>query len=549
MTNPPCYDAAQLAAIQTDAARALVSATAGAGKTAVLVGHIQHLVESGVHPQRIICLTFTNAAARVMEARLGYRVNYCGTLHSWLLRLLNTHGSLIGFAPGVGVVDDEQAEELLADIAAGQRCKWTKDERDAARNDWTQHTFNPTKAQLCVAAYRRRLRESNCLDFDGILHFGKQVVEQMAKRKMWHGIHLLVDEFQDTSDDFMAIYDALPAEKRFYVGDKCQSIFGYLGSDVDNFDREVAGGATVVRMETSYRCAASICRCATALVAAGGGTEKTLPRPGAPAGRAELHEFADMEAECKWIAKTIRELECERDCAILLRTNALCDDYRAVLEGYGLPIARREQRGLPQDWPQVRALVTVLQNPDNDILCESFIAVLRGKAQAALSRREAIAAQVSLNAHCLHLPPDLDAQSAVAYAVGKHPSAESSAKLLASAATLPEDAGVGELLIALAEPEKAASTGGVVVSTVHSAKGMEFSTCFIPAMENGILPSNRDFSDPASLAEARRICYVAITRAKQNCLMSWCRTRRERFGRFEDVARQPSRFAVEAGLT
>ena len=48
---------------------------------------------------------------------------------------------------------------------------------------------------------------------------------------------------------------------------------------------KVVNPTTIFHLETSYRCAASICRCATALVAAGGGTEKTLPRPGAPAGR------------------------------------------------------------------------------------------------------------------------------------------------------------------------------------------------------------------------------------------------------------------------
>ena len=247
VTNQHYFDTAQLAAIQTDAARAVVLSAAGSGKTMVIVEHIRYIVESGVSPAKILCLTFTVAAARVMESRLGYRISYCGNLHAWLLRLLNAHGALIGFAPGVGVIDEERADDLLAEIVAGHRYKGTKDDLDAARKDWSQHCFNPTKAQLCISAFRRRLRESNTVDFDGILHFGKRVVERLAERKEWRWTHLLVDECQDSSNEHFEIYEVMPVEKRFYCGDMHQRIMGFLGAG-DAFEKMARNALTNAKM-------------------------------------------------------------------------------------------------------------------------------------------------------------------------------------------------------------------------------------------------------------------------------------------------------------
>ncbi len=542
------YDAAQLAAVRSGAPRTLVLSAAGSGKTAMIVGHVRHLLDTGVQPGRVVCLTYTTAAAKVMSDRMGAKISFVGTLHSFLLRLLNSHGALVGFAPGVSAVDDEWSADMVAEIRASQRYKGTEAAMEQALREWPGSLACPTPAQLVVMAYRRKLRQSNATDFGGIVHWGLKLVQKMAADGVWKVTHLVVDEFQDTSAEFAAVYDAMPVAHRFYCGDPNQSIFSFLGGDVGNI-LSGAAAQVVVRAETSYRCPVSVCRAATALVAAGGGVEKTMPRPGAPEGRCECREFADMEAEVKWIAKTVRELECEDDCAVLLRTNSLKELYAAALEGYGIPVARREQPQSPQDWRVVRSLLAALQNVDNDLVCESFLVALRGKEAAAESKREAVAAGKSLNAHCLHMPVGLNARAAAEFCAAKRPSQASCERLAAALALLPEDAPVSDLLVALNEPEKAdIVAGGVVVSTVHSAKGLEFSTVMLPAFEEGVLPSARDARDPASLAEARRVAYVAITRAEQNLFVSHCRVRRERFGRFADAEMQVSRFVREAGL-
>lgn len=300
----------------------------------------------------------------------------------------------------------------------------------------------------------------------------------------------------------------------------------------------------VFKLETNYRCSASVCCAASALIVAGGGKERTLPRPGAPEGSATLHEFADEQAEVKFIAQKIRELECEKSCGILLRTNALCDQYRLALEAYGLPVSKRERGELPGDWAAVRALIAALVNPSNDLLCEGLLMALHGKEKAEEMRCDAIAAQVGVNERCLQLPYDLDAVGACNYAVSKHTSSDSVAKLRVACEAAGEGATVSDLLMALHEPEKAEVIPGVVVSTIHSAKGLEWDCVFICAAEEGVLPSHRDEGDSEALAEARRLFYVAMTRARLRLFVTWCRSRREKW--HSESNRQPSRFAMEA---
>jgi DNA helicase-2/ATP-dependent DNA helicase PcrA len=62
--------------------------------------------------------------------------------------------------------------------------------------------------------------------------------------------------------------------------------------------------------------------------------------------------------------------------------------------------------------------------------------------------------------------------------------------------------------------------GQVLLMTMHNSKGLEFDTVFIPGMEEGIFPLNRSISNPSELEEERRLCYVALTRARKHLYLS-----------------------------
>ena len=82
----------------------------------------------------------------------------------------------------------------------------------------------------------------------------------------------------------------------------------------------------------------------------------------------------------------------------------------------------------------------------------------------------------------------------------------------------------------------------IVLMTVHSAKGLEFPVVFMVGMENGIFPGNASFESDAEMEESRRLCYVAITRAKEQLFMTSAEVRRQ-FGR--TVAYPQSDFIAE----
>lgn len=79
--------------------------------------------------------------------------------------------------------------------------------------------------------------------------------------------------------------------------------------------------------------------------------------------------------------------------------------------------------------------------------------------------------------------------------------------------------------------------------TIHSAKGLEFPLVFLPGMDEGIFPGVRSFMEPAALEEERRLCYVAITRAKEELYMSNAHMR-TMYGKINSY--MPSRFIDES---
>ena len=93
------------------------------------------------------------------------------------------------------------------------------------------------------------------------------------------------------------------------------------------------------------------------------------------------------------------------------------------------------------------------------------------------------------------------------------------------------------------DDSQAAEGGAVTLMTVHLAKGLEFDAVFVTGLEEGLFPINRDDSD--EMEEERRLCYVAMTRAREKLFMTYAQRRRTYGKMYENV---PSRFLFECGL-
>ena len=210
------------------------------------------------------------------------------------------------------------------------------------------------------------------------------------------------------------------------------------------------------------------------------------------------------------------------EIAILVRTNAQLVPLEAALTGAGIPFTVRGVRFFAR--PDVRAARAALE-PDATGRLSRIVAA---RWRTELGFDEASPAGPGAEARDRHA------------ALGT---------LLAMARSLEQDqpdATVTDFLAELARRDAAeadAAGEGVTLSTLHRAKGLEWDAVFLPMLEEGTLPIRQSASDPAALAEERRLLYVGITRARRHLVLSWAANRIGAKG--SAVRARPSRFIAE----
>lgn len=237
------YSPQQLAAIRSQADVTICVACPGSGKTRTLVGWLRQQIIDGTPAARVAAVTFTCAAAKVLVERVGQQIGFAGTLHAFLYRLLCQHHALIGLGERPGIVDAEAAEQILEEVKAEHRYRGMAAALEAAMGDRVKHS-SPTPAQLVVMAYRRRLRDGNSVDFDTILWLGRTLLERHRASLQWQFDAVAVDEAQDSSDAFFAVYDAMPCQRLFLAGDSDQAIMSFMGAG-RQFERRCAALETI----------------------------------------------------------------------------------------------------------------------------------------------------------------------------------------------------------------------------------------------------------------------------------------------------------------
>lgn len=224
------FTSSQLAAIRLDASRVAVVAGPGSGKSTVLVERIRRLIEAGADPRSIFVVTFTNAAARVVEKRLkrlglNTQLGYAGTLHGLALRLCKAHHHLIpGLPAKISVMNKEQASEFLSDTCIDLQATGTlKAIREAVKNMTILNVIQGAKnVNLIAASYYRRMIRSGLLDFDSILMLAAYICGRLTRDNIVLCQHLLWDEIQDSGFyDHCILSESLAANK-FVVGDQDQ---------------------------------------------------------------------------------------------------------------------------------------------------------------------------------------------------------------------------------------------------------------------------------------------------------------------------------------
>ena len=528
----------QRAAVTTTAADAVVIAGPGSGKTRVLVARVLELIRRGAAPESIVIITYTNAAADEIRARLNIEkpdmpFGYCGTLHGYALRLLERYGGQIRwFTTNIVVMDEERAEAAFEEYAKALGFKGTKAALETSRRSLMDRAglpqfvgVKPQGADLVVASWFANMLTTGAFDFDGILYWGVGLLRSTRRIQNVpsHPVNLLVDEAQDMANIDALFYAALPCISRFVVGDPDQAIFGFRGGNPSH----VIGYANspewaTFKLEGNYRCGSDICEVANILIrhSAKRVPKLSISRTGFY-GSVETCYVPSAAHEQKVLAENIRNQD-PNQCAVLLRTNALVDDYAKALESYSIPIARRKERERPKDWRLCKAALTALANPENDAVMLWLIGLAYDSDAAKRARLAAAQARQGVNAVCVRLPAGVTPKTAPDHLAWLHVGPESIA--LAREA-LDRSATIADALLLLAQEERVSVTTGegVTVCTMHSAKGQEWETVYLPAFEQAIIPGRWKDVD---IEEERRLVFVAVTRAKWRLILSGANERK-----------------------
>ncbi len=291
--NPP-----QREAVLTTDGPVLMLAGAGTGKTAALTARLGWLLRQRLAwPSEILCVTFTNRAAREMRERVGVVVGpavegmpWLGTFHAIAAKMLRRHAELVGLTATFTIIDTDDQLRLLKQLIQAEGLddkRWPARQLAGLIDKWKNRGLNPAdldaleneawangKGQRFYTLYQDRLRTLNACDFgDLLLHMLNIFRRERDVLASWQTRfrYIMVDEYQDTNAVQYLWLRLLAQDRRnlCVVGDDDQSIYSWRGAEVANilrFEKDFPG-AKVIRLEQNYRSTPHILAAASGLIA------------------------------------------------------------------------------------------------------------------------------------------------------------------------------------------------------------------------------------------------------------------------------------------
>ncbi len=435
--------------------------------------------------------------------------------------------------------------------------------------------------------YQKVLKDSGALDFDDLIARAVELMQTVpAVRQKWQQqfAYIMIDEYQDTNAAQYKLVKLLTAQTNniAVVGDDWQSIYSWRGADfrnILNFERDYPDCA-VIKLEQNYRSTSHILNAAHGVVTRNQQrSDKKLWTAAGEGLPVQLLQVGSERAEAEAIVRRVKlgvdsGLRKFRDNAVLYRTNAQSRSVEETFIQYGIPY--RIVGGVRfYDRKEIKDLVAYLRllyQPDDRISFERVVNVptrgvgaksvqnfyewyeglglslsealaqaiacgtLTGKAKKALVELADILA--SLRVLMDDVPPAALIDSLVRrvgymnYLDDKTPQAESrqeNVRELMGVAQNYQELGLAGFLeeVALISDLDTTDMNGdaVTLMTLHAAKGLEFPVVFMAGMEESIFPHSRALYDPTEMEEERRLCYVGMTRAREELYMLYAISR------------------------
>jgi len=566
----------------------LILAGPGSGKTRTLVYRAAWLIsQKKVPPENILLLTFTNKAAGEMKTRLKKiledernKIPWAGTFHSFCAKVLRLDGHFLNIPHNYAIYDESDQQGMIKKVLDNldlspktykpavvlNLISQAKNEMITALEypQYARGTFQETTARIYLK-YQQFLKESMALDFDDLLletvrlfQKEKSVLQKYQNQYHW----FLIDEYQDTNHTQYLLTKLLAKKEQnlTVVGDASQAIYSFRGADYRNLVnlKEDFPQLKIINLEQNYRSTENILQAANQVI------QKNSSHPilnlwttKKGGEKISLYEATNEEEEAQFVVNIIKTHLLSipnsslNNFVVLYRTNAQSRIIEETLLHSGLPYllvggVRFYERKEIKD---CLAYLRLTANSQDQMAHKRIEKIGKRKAKKFFSWLKKKPKNLTSLEYLDQILVSTDYLKAFDENDPQDLARIENVKELRSVATNFPDLNQFLENVALIQqeylPDEAFEIetnqpkSAITLMTVHAAKGTEFPVVFIVGLEEGLFPHARAIMEKDEVEEERRLCYVAMTRAKEKLYLSYAH-RRFYFG--EKSANQASRF-------
>ncbi len=556
----------------------LLLAVPGSGKTTALVARLGYMIYvKGVRPEHILTVTYTNAATRDMKARFEkyFGGEYSDavtfkTINSLCNEIIGYYTYITGGSSFELIEDNLPA---IREIYISQTGNWP-DEADL-REIQQQITYiknmlldkkqikaiTVTEDKISIEniyeQYCSRLSENRLMDFDDQMVFAFRILRKNSRVREYFKNryrYLLVDEAQDTSKIQHYIIQMLAHGRNqlFMVGDEDQSIYGFRAAyprALMEFEKTYKGGQ-VMLLETDYRSDGYIVKAAARFIKHNQNRYEKKMLPAKPETKpVTIDSMEKRQQQYGRVINYLRSIYSGRQTAILYRNNDSALPYLYRLKKEGIPYNCKGMETTFFTGRTVRYITDLIKLSYDMVNTELFMStysktgcyITKKMAETAVNMYENGRSREGIW-NCLELlvkegSRSRDIKSTASYirklkTMSAPEALETIEFLIAGKRSIDtekmyilkclaaEDMSAEEFLNMLEElkydiENKAPDYGAdVILSTIHSAKGLEYDNVIIADTIDGILPGSE-----ADVEEERRLFYVGLTRARESMMI------------------------------
>lgn len=535
----------------------------GSGKTTVLTQRVVRLITRHlVPPGQILVITYTRAAAEEMQQRFLRITDHAfpgvtfGTFHAVFYKILQSAGfeenregrKFLQRADALRLMKEvlaEAGQESTGDIAERllERMSYCKNSTIDFTASGPGTPYAAMFPAIC-AAYERRRKERFLPGYDDIApDCLKLLSDNRELLSMWRARfpYLLVDEYQDVCPVQNEIVRLLAAPKNnlFVVGDDDQSIYGFRGASpqvMRRFMRDYPG-AKVLYLTDNYRSVPAVIDASLKVVEKNRDRFTKKLRSATPhvEGLVTLRAYEGAREEAEAILKELGRMKegGQTDfsrVAVLFRTTAYAGELVRKLQNAGFPYHMQERIKSIYSTHPAREMCAFLRVATGAATREDLARLKHHPVFCAAEKKSALIGTLKSALAVSYIRRALGYEKYLQERL----TGSAYAKSLQTLGIMQEDAaGYPEIRAFLlvceereAVSEQTAGThskkDGVRIRTIHAAKGLEYDTVFLPALNEGALPDLRA-REESQISEERRMMYVAMTRARQALHLSFHR--------------------------